>query len=318
MTAGLLAAASLLVLLLIFAVALTIFITRDGTQTDASVRAADFAKSEEGRRTAEARASQTADALAVAEKARQEAGAKAADATAALTKTAENWRAAEARANDAVDAVKKSDKARLDAEARATGAAAAQAKAEEAQRAAEKARAAAEGAASGAAFARAQADNSRQLAEVRANDAVEALKKSEKARQEAEAKLAALTKISEGPVTNNYRVPREPPSFLLGYISGRGRWTTSGTASCANRDGSYYSAVLAGGAITWTSGSGNVDVEGIVSSEKDQLLTTTLTSRHMPSETNYKLGTSWTYWRDGNQVRVQNNLGLTFTLEPCP
>jgi TIR domain len=159
---------------------------------DPSAGMADFAKSEEGRRTAEARAKEATDALAVAEKARQEAEATVAAAAATQAKSEEARRTAETRAGEAADALAKTEKARQDAEARATSAAAAQAKAEESQRTAEKARAAAEGAASGAAIARVQA----------ANDAAEALKKSDKARLDAEARAtsaaAAQAKAEEG------------------------------------------------------------------------------------------------------------------------
>jgi TIR domain len=142
------AAGALLVVLLLLGLALTLRTTvmRPDTQTDVPVRAADFARSEEGRRSAEARAKEATDALAVAEKARLDAEARASSAAAAQARAEENLRAAEkaraaaegaasgaaiaraqadnsrqlaeARANDAVEALKKSEKARQDAEAR--------------------------------------------------------------------------------------------------------------------------------------------------------------------------------------------------------
>jgi hypothetical protein len=359
----LLAAAAVLVLL---AVGSAAYVMNAGTRVDASAGLADFAKSEEGRRTAEARASQATDALAIAEKARrdaeaaaataaaaqakseegrraaearageaadalakaekarQEVEAKATAAVAALTKTEENRRAAEARANDAADTLKKSDKARLDAEARATSAAAAQAKAEEGLRTAEKARFAAETAATVATTAKAQADNSRQFAEVRANDAAEALRKSEEARRQAEAKLAALTKDQEsnkGPsrADNPANVPSKTGLFLADMGSST-RWARNGPANCGNRDQNYYSMTANADSITWTSGVGDLDVELITSSGFNEFGTRTQKSEHVRSgsPSPARIGTTWTYSRDGERMRVQSNVGHFFTLVRCP
>jgi hypothetical protein len=81
------------------------------THVDAPAGLADFAKSEEGRRTAEARANAATNALAKAEKARQEAEAKATGAVGSLAKSEESRRDAETRASAA-------EKARQEAEAK--------------------------------------------------------------------------------------------------------------------------------------------------------------------------------------------------------
>jgi hypothetical protein len=299
----LLAAASLLLLLLFLAAASIGSIMRDGTRTDVSVRATDFAKSEEGRRTAESRASQAVDALAISEKARQEAETKAAVAVAALTKTEEDRRAAEARANDATDAAKKSDKARLDAEARATSAAAGQTKAEDGQRAAEKARVAAEGAASGAAIARSQADSGRQAAEARANDAAEALKKSEKARQEAEAKLAALLPAAAQQTAGS---PSLSSGQLLNTIGSKSRWAIDGNCN-SPKAVSTFSLGSGGASITWADGFGGLDTEKVLVSYENTFYTTS-----------DKKGHSRAYSRNGDRISVQPIGGGAFMLIRCP
>jgi hypothetical protein len=246
----------------------------------------DFAKSDEGRRTAEARAKEATDALAVAEKARQEAEAKAADVAAALVKTEENRRTAEARASSA---------------------AAAQAKAEEAQRTADKARVAAEGAASGAAIARAQADNSRQFAEVRANDAIEALKKSEKARQDAEARLAALSP----PVAR--QTPGSPSlssGHLLNVIGGKSRWAKGFGLNCSNS----LSLEAGSSSLTWVDDLGKMETEKVIVSYENAFQTSASASQQ-----------TFVYARDRNsnsgqpnRLVVQSSNGSSFLLERCP
>jgi hypothetical protein len=260
-------------------------------------------------------ASAASDALKISESARQEAQAKLAEALAVQDKAEQASKAAEKRANDTADELKKSEKARSDAEDRATRAAAAQAKAEEGQRTAEKARAAAEGAASSAAIARAQADNSRQLAETRANDAAEALKKSEKARQDAEAKVAGPAKSQENPY-----FPKTPSATGLFLTDlGSSRWA-SPLANCGDRDGNNYSMASDVGALAFarTDGLGNVDIEAITSSGTDGFQTRTRSSQHVRSDSNFKIGTTWTYSREGERMRVQSSLGHNYILVRCP
>jgi hypothetical protein len=275
--------AAAMALLVVVGAAAAVYVTSAAPRVDASAGLADFAKSEEGRRTAEARASQAADALAVAEKARQEAEAKAAEAAAALVKTEESRRAAEARANDAAEAVKKSDKARLDAEARA--------------------------------------DNSRQLAEVRANDAAEALKKSEKARQEAEAKVAALTKAEELRKTADARPSPAPPPpaippaagsqpsssrKLLADIGGKSRWAMDGSMCNNTKDANFLSLEVGNGSVTWVSGLGKVETETILDSTENGFRT---------RSSQQLLG----YSRHGeSSIYVQSSKGASFVLERCP
>jgi hypothetical protein len=156
----------------LLAVGALAYVMNSWTHVDASAGLADFAKAEEGRRAAEARASQATDALAIAVKARQEAEAAVTAAVAAQTKSEESRRAAETRAGEAADTLAKADKARQDAEAKATAAAAALIKTEE----------------------------SRRATEATANFGSEALKKSERARLDAEARAtsaAAAQAIAE-------------------------------------------------------------------------------------------------------------------------
>jgi hypothetical protein len=273
-----------------------------GPPVGASAGLADFAKSEEGRRVAEIRASQATDALAIAEKARQEAEVTATAAAAAQAKSDEGRRAAETRASDA--------------EARATSALAAQAKAEEAQRTADKARLAAEGAASGAATARAKADNSRQFAEARANDFFEALKKSEAARQQAEAKIAAPAKSQQNPY-----FPSAPPTkgLFLADLGSSSRWALDEPLNCGNPDKNYYSLTSDVDSITWTSGYGadRLDIEAIISSGTEGFATRTRKSRKGFSE-NFQVGTTWNYSREGERMRVKSSIGHDSVLVRCP
>jgi hypothetical protein len=205
-------AAAVAALLLVGAAAYVISVW---PHVDAPAGLADFAKSEEGRRTAEARASQATDALTIAVKARQEAEAAATAAAAAQAKSEESRRTAEARAGEAGDALTKAEKARQEAEAKATAAATALAKTEDNRRAAEarandaadalkksdKARLDAEARATSAAAAQAKAEEGRRAAETRPGEGGDTLTKAEKARQEAEAKAtaaaAALVKTEE-------------------------------------------------------------------------------------------------------------------------
>jgi hypothetical protein len=205
-------AAAVAALLLVGAAA---YVISAWPHVDAPAGLADFAKSEEVRRTAEARASQATDALTIAVKARQEAEAAATAAAAAQAKSEESRRTAEARAGEAGDALAKAEKARQEAEAKATAAATALVKTEDNRRAAEarandaadalkksdKARLDAEARATSAAAAQAKAEESLRAAETRAGEGGDALTKAEKARQEAEAKAtaaaAALIKTEE-------------------------------------------------------------------------------------------------------------------------
>jgi TIR domain len=192
------------------------YVMNSQTRIDASTETADFAKSEESRRTAEARASQATDALAIAVKARQEAEATVSTATAAQAKSEESRRAAETRAGEASDTLAKTEKARQEAEAKAADAAAAQAKSEEGRRAAEtrageaadalakteKARQEAEVKAAAATATLVKTEEDRRAAEARANEAADTMKKSDRARLDAEARAtsaaAAQAKAEEG------------------------------------------------------------------------------------------------------------------------
>jgi chemotaxis protein histidine kinase CheA len=220
---------------------------------DASAGLADFAKSEEGRRSAEARASEAADTLAKAEKARQQAEATAAAATTAQAKSEAGRLAAEARAKDAEDAAKKSDKARLDAEARASSAAAAQAKAGDLQRTAETARVA---------------------AEARANDAAEALRKSENARQDAESKLTEWRKFADAQPS---AAPPAPASRkLLTDVGNNSWWVRSGRADCHDTKNPDFRLLKIGDdTILWVNGLRNVATERIISSYENTFQTST-------------------------------------------
>jgi hypothetical protein len=210
----------------------------------------------------------------------------------------------------------------LGAEDRATRAAAAQAKAEEGQRAADKARVAAEGAASGAAIARSQAETARQDAEARARQATDALARSEQVRKDAEAaKDQAQAKGQEPKILpspdRNLPSTSPNPHLFLTDIGASSRWATPGTANCTRGDTSYYSLANNGDTITWT-GDPGVDIESVISSAESQFRTTTRASQHLRSETNYKVGTTWTYSRDGKLMRVQSSMGHAFTLVRCP
>jgi hypothetical protein len=247
------------------------------------------------------RASQATDAMAVAEKARQEAEAKATAAVAALARTEENRRAAEARANDAADALKKSDKARLDAEAQAAGAAAAQAKAEEGQRTADKARSAAEAA---------------------ANALTDTLARNEKARQETETAKAETTKAGapakvEKDSSGAGFVPVK--TGFLADIGSSSRWAMNGPSYCGSRDEYYYSLTSDIDSITWTNSYGayRLDNEAIIYSGADEFATRTRTSRHAVGES-FKIGTTWNYSREGERMRVKSSIGHNYTLTRCP
>jgi hypothetical protein len=157
-------------------------------------------------------------------------------------------------------------------------------------------RRAAEAAASAAATARIQAEAARQDAEARLNEATDALKKSEKARQEAEARVAGL--------------------FLAG-IGSSSNWVLDRTANCRKRDQNYYSMTSSADTITWTNGSGDVDVEAITSTGNDEFRTRTQKSQHVNSEENAAIGTTWIFSRAEERMRVQSSVGNDYYLARC-
>jgi hypothetical protein len=190
-------------------------------------------------------------------------------------------------------------------------------------------------------------EEARRAAEARADDAVEALKKSEKARQEAETRTnntaAALVRAEEGQRTaDKARIQAETArkdaeerlnksdrarqeaearfaGFFLTGIGSSSRWALDGTANCGNRDQSYYySMTSSADTITWTNGSGDVDVETIISTGTDEFRTRTQKSRHVNSDENIASGTTWTFSRQGERMRVQSSLDNDYFLARCP
>ena len=110
---------------------------------------------------------------------------------------------------------------------------------------------------------------------------------------------------------------RDPPPSrtLLTEMGSRTRWAIGSTSNC-NVAKSAYTLEIGSGSIIWRNGLGSVNVESVVSSNENELYTTTQSSVQMRSD-NVKSGQPWTYTRDGDRIRVRADGRSAFTLFRC-
>lgn len=240
---------------------------------------ADLEKSEKARQDAAARAddatselAKARDALIKSEKGRQDAETQAGAAAAELSKTQA--------------ALSKSDMARRDAEAKANAAVAAQGKAQDALARSEK--------------ARQDAEQARQQAEAMAAEAV-----AQKAKAEEEARIVEARK-------KRITTPPGVAGSLLSTFDSNIWWVFNDTTNC-EKVFERYSLEVSATSLTWRH-RGTVTVESIDSNKADEIRTTTQSSTSAGS------GQRWIYSRSGNAIQMQagGGQGKASILFQCP
>lgn len=109
--------------------------------------------------------------------------------------------------------------------------------------------------------------------------------------------------------------PPQPQSLLVN--NSLGRWAIGEPSNCSVR-GKAYSLSLSVPNIIWQSGTGNTDIESIISSGETQFRTTTVNSIHSASP-GVALGTTWAYVSAGyDRIDVTSSRGNSFVLVRCP
>lgn len=111
------------------------------------------------------------------------------------------------------------------------------------------------------------------------------------------------------------RDPLPPSRTLLTEMASRTRWAIGSTSNC-NVAKSAYTLEVNSNSIIWRNGLGSVNVESVVSSNENELYTTTRSSVQKRSD-NVTPGQPWTYTRDGDRIRVRADGRNTFTLFRC-
>jgi hypothetical protein len=115
----------------------------------------------------------------------------------------------------------------------------------------------------------------------------------------------------------NYAPPNAATSrTLLADIGSHSRWAVGTSKTNCSVPKNTYSLEVRPGSIIWRSGTGNVDVESISSSDEDEFRSTTQSSSHVEAK-GENPGQSWTYSRDGDRVRVQPGGRSAFMLTRC-
>lgn len=334
---------------LLLAIGGTSYLNSPERHVDASVSPADLAKLEESRRSAEARASEATDALAVAQKAREEAESKADAAATARSTAEENRRAAEARAKEATDALAVAQKAREEAEAKTTAAMTALDKMEEKRQAteaianygsealkkSEKTRIDAENRANSAAAARAKAEEAqrtaekaREAAETVANAAASAKAQADNSRMIAEKRandtaemLRKSEKAREEAETKLAALSSAPrqtavasslaAGHLLNAIGSKSRWAKWSDLYCNTLS---LSLEVGSNSITWVSDLGKVQTEKILVSYENAFQTVKSDSQQTLVYSRDRNGISG----QPNRLVVQSSNRDNYYLERCP
>ena len=111
-------------------------------------------------------------------------------------------------------------------------------------------------------------------------------------------------------------VPRAEPSINLTDHLAQGTWAIGTVANCANARKRYV-LTLTGNSVTWRDGTGNIDVEEIVTTGSIGFSTRTVKSDHGAAR-EVKHGTTWTYSKlSADTVQVQPSDKAPFTLVRC-
>jgi hypothetical protein len=105
----------------------------------------------------------------------------------------------------------------------------------------------------------------------------------------------------------------EQSTSLLG--SSLGGWALADKSNCTVPPKTFFLR-SDGGTIVWQDGLGNVDIETVIYSDRNEFRTTTLKSIHK-SGRDYPLGTSWVYLRNGDGIQVTEGGLRIFRIVRC-